>query len=114
MEPEKESCKLASMKCTGCAGMTEPLPQEKCNQLLAQLEDNWQISTNRQLQKEYKFKNFRLALDLVNRIGALAEQQGHHPDIYLAWGKVRVTLTTHKVAGLTKDDFILAAGIDSL
>lgn len=113
MEPEKQTCKLASMKCTGCAGMTAPLPDEECQKLHAQLEDNWQISSNSQLSKEYKFKNFRLALDFVNKIGELAEQQGHHPDICLAWGKVKVTLTTHKVKGLTKDDFILAAGIDS-
>jgi len=114
MEPEKQTCKLGSMKCTGCAGMTAPLSDEECQKLLTELEDNWQISSNLQISKEYKFKNFKLALDFVNRIGELAEQQGHHPDIYLAWGKVQVTLTTHKVKGLTKDDFILAAGIDRL
>jgi len=66
------------------------------------------------LEKGYSFKNFREALDFTNRIGALAEAQGHHPDIYLAWGKVKVTIWTHKVDGLTESDFVFAAKVDTL
>ena len=66
------------------------------------------------LEKEFKFKNFKEALDFTNKAGQLAERQGHHPDIYLAWGKVKIELWTHKIGGLHENDFILAAGIDRL
>ena len=89
------------------------LELEKSNDLMGQLCDEWTITDGR-LEREFKFKNFRLALEMTNRIGKLAEEQGHHPDIFLAWGKVKVTLFTHKVGGLTEGDFILAAKIDRL
>lgn len=66
------------------------------------------------LINSYSFKNFREALDFTNRVGELAEQEGHHPDIALAWGKVEITLWTHKIDGLTESDFIMAAKIDAL
>ena len=66
------------------------------------------------LEKEYKFKDFAQALAFTNRIGAVAEEQGHHPDIYLAWGKVGVKLWTHKIDGLTESDFFMAAKIESI
>ena len=68
----------------------------------------------RQLEKEYQFKDFREALDFTNQVGELAEAQEHHPDIYLAWGKVKLTLWTHKINGLTESDFVLAAKADQL
>ena len=64
------------------------------------------------LHKLYKFADFKTALDFVNRAGAIAEEQGHHPDILLEWGKVEITVYTHKIDGLTESDFILAAKID--
>ena len=67
-----------------------------------------------QLEKEFRFKDFREALAFTNRVGELAEAQGHHPDIYLTWGKVKLTIWTHKVDGLTESDFILAAKADAL
>jgi 4a-hydroxytetrahydrobiopterin dehydratase len=66
------------------------------------------------LEKEFQFKDFREALDFTNRVGALAEAQGHHPDIYLTWGKVKLTIWTHKIDGLTESDFIMAAKADAL
>lgn len=66
------------------------------------------------IQKEYKFKNFREALDFVNRVGELAETVGHHPDVALSWGKVKITLWTHKINGLSETDFIFAAKADTL
>jgi 4a-hydroxytetrahydrobiopterin dehydratase len=66
------------------------------------------------LEKTYLFKNFAEALAFVNRVGALAEEQGHHPDVYLAWGRVRLEIWTHKIKGLTESDFVFAAKCDRL
>ena len=82
--------------------------------LAGELGGGWQVVAERQLEKEYLFKNFREALDFTNRVGELAEAQGHHPDIYLAWGKVKLTIWTHKINGLTESDFVLAAKADRL
>jgi len=82
--------------------------------LARELDGGWQVVEERQLEKEYKFKDFREALGFTNKIGELAEGQGHHPDIFLAWGKVKLTIWTHKVNGLTESDFVLAAKADRL
>ena len=82
--------------------------------LAGELKGGWQVVAERQLEKEYKFKDFREALAFTNRVGELAEAQGHHPDIYLAWGKVKLTVWTHKINGLTESDFVLAAKADRL
>ncbi len=82
--------------------------------LAAELPPGWNIRDGHQLEKEFKFKDFREALDFTNRVGELAESQGHHPDIHLSWGKVKLTIWTHKVDGLTESDFILAAKADAL
>ena len=82
--------------------------------LTRELDGGWQVVEERQLEKEYKFEDFRDALCFTNKIGELAEAQGHHPDIYLAWGKVKLTIWTHKVNGLTESDFVLAAKADRL
>jgi 4a-hydroxytetrahydrobiopterin dehydratase len=73
---------------------------------------DWTVVHTHHLEREYKFPDFKTALDFTNKVGAIAEEQGHHPDIYVAWGKVRVTIWTHKIDGLTESDFILAAKID--
>ena len=73
---------------------------------------HWTVVNEHHIQREYKFPDFRKALDFVNEVGSLAEEQGHHPDITLTWGKVGITIWTHAVAGLTESDFILAAKID--
>ena len=82
--------------------------------LARELDGGWQVVEERQLEKEYKFEDFRDALCFTNKIGELAEVQGHHPDIYLAWGKVKLTIWTHKINGLTESDFVLAARADRL
>ena len=79
-----------------------------------QLKGGWKVVRGHHLVKDYKFKDFRAALAFTNKVGRVAEAQGHHPDIYLAWGKVRLTIWTHKINGLTESDFILAAKADSL
>lgn len=87
---------------------------KELEQLTAQLDGGWNVVSEHHLEKEYKFSNFLEALDFTNRVGQLAEAQGHHPDIYLAWGKVRLTVWTHKIDGLTESDFVLAAKADRL
>jgi len=85
---------------------------ESCK-LLKDLSAGWEIESDR-LRRTYKFKDFICALNFVNRIGELAETANHHPDIYLAWGKVEVVLFTHSAKGLTSMDFNLAQQIDSI
>jgi len=89
-----------------------PLSSAQFEPLLAQL-DGWAVVDDHHLQNLYKLKNFVQALELVNRIGAIAEEQNHHPDIFLAWGKVEVKIWTHKINGLTESDFIFAAKCDA-
>jgi 4a-hydroxytetrahydrobiopterin dehydratase len=105
---------LAEKECVPCKGGTPPLKGEEMAKLARQLAPGWQAVDEHHLEKEFKFKDFREALDFTNRVGELAEAQGHHPDIYLAWGQVRLTIWTHKVNGLTESDFILAAKADKL
>ena len=90
------------------------MERAQAGELLAQLGNDWQIAGNGHLllEKTYKFKDFAQALDFVNRVGALAEEQAHHPDISLAWGRVNVQIWTHKIKGLTESDFIFAAKCD--
>jgi 4a-hydroxytetrahydrobiopterin dehydratase len=104
---------LATRKCRPCAAGTPALQGEELRKLSAQL-DGWAVVDGRQLEKEYRFKDFAEALAYVNRLGELAEAEGHHPDVFLAWGKVKVTLWTHSVGGLSENDFILAAKADGV
>lgn len=104
--------KLSDKHCIPCKGGTPSLKGEELKELYRQLGNGWQIIRDHHLEKEYTFKNFRDALAYVNRVGEIAEKEGHHPDIVLTWGKVKVTLWTHKIDGLTLSDFILAAKCD--
>lgn len=105
---------LAEKECVPCQGGVPPLKGEELLKLHEQLGNGWKLVDEHHIEKEYKFKNFREALDFTNRVGELAEEQGHHPDIYLAWGKVRLRLFTHKIDGLTESDFVFAAKADRL
>jgi len=104
---------LASLKCVPCRGGVPALKGKDLEELKRQLP-GWSVINEHHLTKEFKFPDFVKALAFVNRVGELAEQQGHHPDILLAWGKAGITTWTHAVDGLTKSDFILAAKIDKL
>ncbi len=104
---------LASKRCLPCEGGTPPLSAAQAKTLLAELQD-WKIE-NGKISRTIVFKNFKEALALVNKIGELAEKEGHHPDIFLfSWNKVTVTLWTHAIKGLSENDFILAAKIDKI
>ncbi len=105
---------LATKECIPCKGGVPPMESEKLTRLVDELGNGWQVVNEHHLEKEYKFPNFRDALAFTNRVGELAEQQKHHPDIHLAWGKVRLTIWTHKIDGLTESDFVLAAKVDQL
>jgi len=105
---------LAEKECVPCRGEVPPLKGAQLANVASELNGGWQIIKEHHLEKEYKFKDFRQALDFTNKVGELAESQGHHPDIYLAWGKVKLTIWTHKIDGLTESDFVLAAKADKL
>lgn len=104
---------LAKKECVPCKGGIPPLKGTALETLCKQLGNNWKVVDEHHLEKEYPFKDFREALAFTNRVGELAEAQNHHPDIALAWGKVKLTLWTHKINGLTESDFIFAAKADA-
>ena len=104
---------LASKTCVPCRGGVPPLQGTELGALLKQV-DHWNVVEEHHITKVFPFPDFQKALDFVNKVGAVAEEQGHHPDIYLAWGKAEIKIWTHKIDGLTESDFILAAKIDQL
>ena len=108
----KENIDLASKECVPCRGGIPPLAGDELQALGQQLGNAWEVVDAHHLSKEFTFKNFTEALAFVNRVGDVAEEQNHHPDLYLAWGKVRVEIWTHKINGLTESDFIFAAKAD--
>jgi 4a-hydroxytetrahydrobiopterin dehydratase len=101
--------KLADVKCPPCDEAGKALAGKELKDLQKELGNDWNVVKNHHLEKLFKFKDFREALAFTNKVGAVAEEVGHHPDIYLTWGKVRLEIFTHSVNGLTKNDFILAA-----
>ena len=104
---------LADKQCVPCRGGVPPLNGSDLQKLHG-LVPRWTVEKDHHIHRAFKFPDFREALDFVNRVGTLAEEQGHHPDILLAWGKAEITLWTHKIDGLTESDFIMAAKIDRL
>jgi 4a-hydroxytetrahydrobiopterin dehydratase len=104
---------LADKTCVPCRGGVPPLKGEELQTFSRQVPE-WQVVNEHHLHREFRFPDFKQALDFVNRVGTLAEEQGHHPDIHLTWGNAGITIWTHKVDGLTESDFILAAKINRL
>jgi len=104
---------LAEKQCVPCRGGVPPLEGADLDGFARQVPD-WHVVHGHHLVRSFAFPDFRRALDFVNRVGATAEHEGHHPDLYLSWGKVEVHTWTHKIDGLTESDFILAAKIDQL
>lgn len=100
---------LAKKRCIPCRGGTPALTADECRLLAAELGPKWEAVNGHHLRRTFQFENFREALDFTNRIGDIAEEQKHHPDVHLSWGKVTVEIWTHKIDGLTESDFILAA-----
>jgi 4a-hydroxytetrahydrobiopterin dehydratase len=105
-------CDLAKKDCVPCKGGVPPLQDTVLKELLSELDQGWQIINGHHLEKTYLFGDFLGALGFTNAIGEIAEAQGHHPEIHLAWGRVTLSIWTHKIDGLVESDFILAAKAD--
>ena len=103
---------LASRKCVPCTKGTPPLDAEARGALAALLGADWKVVDGHHLHRRYRFPDFAQALAFVNRVGAVAEEEGHHPDIALGWGRVELTIWTHVIDGLSEADFVLAAKAD--
>ena len=110
---ENNNC-LINKNCVPCHGGIPPLTKEETHHLLLQLGNSWSLNEQGHLYKNYSFTNFMGAMSFANKIACLAEQEGHHPDLALGWGKCAIEIWTHKINGLTESDFILAAKIEAL
>jgi 4a-hydroxytetrahydrobiopterin dehydratase len=106
------SSDLAAKHCIPCHGGVPPLEEDERSRLLAELGNDWEAVDGHHLHKTYTFPDFVAALAFTNRMGVIAEREGHHPEILLAWGKVELTVWTHAIDGLTEGDFVLAAKAD--
>ena len=106
--------RLASRRCAPCRRDTSRLRGEALSRLLGELGGGWRAVDEHHLEKEYRFPDFRSALAFTNRLGEVAEREHHHPDIHLAWGRVRLEIWTHEIRGLSENDFVLAAKADAL
>jgi 4a-hydroxytetrahydrobiopterin dehydratase len=106
---------LHQQKCVPCEGGTKPLKRGEFEKYL-EVTPTWKVINNDlAIQKEFKFKNFKESLEFVNKVGEIAESEGHHPDLNLHdWNKLTITLSTHAISGLSVNDFILASKIDHL
>ena len=103
---------LADKQCVPCRGGVPPLEPARVQELLGQLGQGWALNAEGHIERQYEFKDFAEALAFVNAVGAIAETEGHHPDLFLAWGRCKVEIWTHKIHGLTESDFYLAAKAD--
>lgn len=105
---------LADKKCVPCEGGIPPLGKEEIENLRSQISQEWQVTDNKKLSREFDFVNFKHTMDFVNRVAAIAEEEGHHPVMHVNYGKVEIELWTHAIDGLSENDFILAAKIERL
>ncbi len=103
---------LVQEKCVPCKGGTPPLTRQEAGELAVQTPE-WKLG-DRSIEREFRFRDFQKAMEFVNQVAAVADEEDHHPDIHIYYNKVRLELLTHKIGGLSKNDFILAAKIDQL
>jgi len=108
-----ESAALAARHCLPCEKGTPPLTEAEAAAYLTQVP-SWEIREGKSLRRRFRFRDFREAMAFVNRVADLAEEEGHHPDIFISYDRVRIDLTTHAIGGLSENDFILAAKVDRL
>jgi 4a-hydroxytetrahydrobiopterin dehydratase len=105
---------LRELQCVACTPGTPSLPPEEIAELRTQLSEHWTVVDGTMLHRDIKVPDFMSAMNLAVRIAGIAEEQGHHPDLHVSWGRLGIDLTTHAAHGLTRNDFILAARIDAL
>ena len=103
---------LADQKCVPCRGEIPPMAKSRAEALLQELDNGWRLNLDGHLERAYTFKNFAQAMAFANKVADIAEDEGHHPDLHIAWGKCRVEIWTHKIRGLTESDFYFAAKVD--
>ena len=103
---------FADQKCVPCRGGVPPMAKERAEALLRELDDGWRQDANGHLERAYTFENFAQAMAFANKVADIAEDEGHHPDLHIAWGKCKVEIWTHKIGGLTESDFYFAAKAD--
>lgn len=108
------SDRLSQMQCVPCRGGVPSLEGDELARLEGELGGGWRVVDGHHLEKEFTYPDFANALQFVNRVGAMADEQDHHPDIHLGWGRARVQIWTHKIDGLTESDFVFAARCDAL
>ncbi|CAN5203903.1 4a-hydroxytetrahydrobiopterin dehydratase [soil metagenome] len=106
--------KLEERKCEACNANTPPLEGDELQRYYSKLDEGWDLIDDHHLEKTYSFKNFRHALEFTNRVGEMSEEEGHHPEIYLTWGEVKLTVYTHAIDALSENDFIWAAKADGV
>lgn len=105
---------LSEKKCQPCEGDTPPMDQNEIETFKKHIQDDWNIIENKKMSKEYSFKNFKNTMEFVNKVAELAEEEGHHPDMQVSYGKVVIELSTHAINGLSENDFIMAHKIDNI
>lgn len=105
---------LAHKKCKPCEDGTPPLKEDEVSFYLSKLDSKWMVQDNTKIKRKFKFKSFKEAMEFVNKIAVLADKEGHHPDFCVSYNKVFVTLTTHAIKGLSRNDFIVAGKIENI
>jgi 4a-hydroxytetrahydrobiopterin dehydratase len=103
---------LAEQKCIPCRGGVPPMAKDRVEALLRELDDGWRLNADGHLERAYAFANFAHAMAFANKVAGVAENEGHHPDLHIAWGVCKVEIWTHKISGLSESDFYFAAKAD--
>lgn len=112
MSLSKKNTPLTKKHCVPCEGGAQPIPKKEAQAYHTEVPE-WTLH-QKSLQRDFKFKNFKEAMAFINKVADIAEEEGHHPDIYIFYNKVKMQLSTHAIGGLSTNDFILAAKIDRL
>ena len=105
---------LSDMECIPCKGGVPPLSEEESGAFLSQIHEDWEVVENHHLTRTWSFPDFASALEFTNQLGEVCEQQNHHADFELGWGRVVSVIFTHKIDGLTESDFVLASKFDTI
>ncbi len=105
---------LLNKKCVPCEGGTKPLDQETVAKYLTLLNNKWVVLDNKKISHEFIFENFIKAIEFINKVAGIAENEGHHPDIHIHYNKIMIELWTHAIGGLSENDFIVAAKIEKI